>query len=120
MKKTVYILGPMSGYLDYNRPAFHAAAKVLRADGFNVINPAEIDDAMGEPKEYTDYYARDLRFLPDADGAYALPGWERSKGATAEAFIIGRLLGRSVFRQGMVPIHPKQLPNLVIGGHIVG
>ena len=39
----VYLSGPMTGLPDFNRPAFHAAAAALRAQGYVVINPAEVD-----------------------------------------------------------------------------
>ena len=38
----VYLSGPMTGLPDFNRPAFHAAAAALRAQGYVVINPAEV------------------------------------------------------------------------------
>ena len=39
--KRIYLAGPMSGLPDFNYPAFHAAAAVLRAQGHYVENPAE-------------------------------------------------------------------------------
>lgn len=103
----------MSGYLDYNRPAFHRWAKFLRAEGFDVINPAELDDAMGELKRITDYYARDLPFLSKVSGGAAMPGWRASKGASAEAFIIGNLLDRPVYAlPDLTLIVPDLLPRL--------
>lgn len=37
----VYLAGPMTGIADYNFPAFNAAAARLRAEGFDVVNPAD-------------------------------------------------------------------------------
>ena len=36
----VYIAGPMSGYPDMNGPAFDKKADELRAQGYEVVNPA--------------------------------------------------------------------------------
>lgn len=45
----LYIAGPMTGLPDLDFPAFHEAAAKLRAQGHEVINPAEInaDPTMG-------------------------------------------------------------------------
>lgn len=39
----IYIAGPMSGLVDFNFPAFHKMAASFRAQGFEVVNPAEIN-----------------------------------------------------------------------------
>ena len=39
----LYLAGPMTGIEDLNFPAFHAEAARLRALGYTVINPAEIN-----------------------------------------------------------------------------
>jgi len=39
-----YISGPMTGLPEHNFPAFNAAAAYYRERGFEVINPAEMDD----------------------------------------------------------------------------
>ena len=39
----IYIAGPMTGLPELNFPAFHAEAARLRAFGYEVINPAEIN-----------------------------------------------------------------------------
>ena len=45
----LYIAGPMTGYAELNFPVFHAEAARLRAIGFEIVNPAEInvDPAAG-------------------------------------------------------------------------
>lgn len=38
----LYIAGPMTGYSDFNDPAFFDAAQVLQGAGYATINPADI------------------------------------------------------------------------------
>ena len=76
----VYIAGPMSGYEDYNYPAFHAMARRLRALGFEVESPAE----NPEQECWEDYLKVALRQMLTCDSVVFLKGWEASKGATLE------------------------------------
>ena len=48
-KPTIYVAGPMRGYENYNFPAFDRCSRVLREQGWNVINPAELDKDAGKP-----------------------------------------------------------------------
>lgn len=89
----LYLAGPMTGYPEFNFPAFDEAAAELRAVGYEVINPAEVDRALGfDPRsedEYTDenYHAamrRDIPLVMKADGVALLPGWRASRGANLE------------------------------------
>jgi hypothetical protein len=83
----VYVSGPMTGYEDYNRPAFHRATRHLRDLGFTVVNPAELDEADGSAEEIQShawYLKRDIAALLTCDAIYLLPGWKHSKGATLE------------------------------------
>ena len=80
---TTYIAGPMSGLPDFNYPAFNAAAAQLRAEGVQVINPAESDGgSTGKPWEF--YMRLALRGLLECDAIVLLPGWEESRGARIE------------------------------------
>jgi hypothetical protein len=90
--KTLYVSGPMTGYADDNRPAFHVASASLRARGFEVISPAELDEAEETPLDWEGYLRRDIRKLVDADTLALLPGWEKSRGARLE-ILIGTTLG---------------------------
>jgi hypothetical protein len=83
----LYLSGPMTGKPEFNFPAFHAAASDLRARGFTVINPAELDAADAAPMEWEQYLRRDIRHLMDADRIALLPGWEYSRGAKLELHI---------------------------------
>ncbi|USL85067.1 hydrolase [Arthrobacter phage SWEP2] len=93
----LYLAGPMTGYERWNYDAFLAGAEKLRAAGFDVVSPAEIELEAGfdpdtAPDDYTeaDYHAamrRDIQLVLEVDGVALLPGWNRSKGATAEAAV---------------------------------
>jgi hypothetical protein len=88
----VYISGPMSGLPDLNFPAFHGAAKRLRAAGHDVVSPAEMDD----PEDTTEhdwgwYLRRDLKALVDCEAVVVLPGWKDSKGARLETSVAAQL-----------------------------
>ncbi|WP_063042293.1 MULTISPECIES: DUF4406 domain-containing protein [Nocardia] len=82
----VYLAGPMSGYPEWNFPAFHAAAAELRDLGLNVVNPAELDDPGHVPgsEDWSWYLRRDLKKLLDCDSIVLLPGWDESRGAKLE------------------------------------
>lgn len=84
----VYVAGPMTGYEDWNRPAFHAAAARLRSFGYEVVNPAELDWGMTDEElaatPHHVFLHRDLKALLECDLIYPLPGAEWSKGATLE------------------------------------
>lgn len=90
----VYIAGPMTGYPELNFPAFHARAVELRALGYVVINPAEINDEdpadalTMTPEELAAHWQKcmraDLTALLTCDSVVMLDGWTRSRGATLE------------------------------------
>lgn len=106
--KKLYLAGPMRGIKDFNFPAFFAAAARLRAEGYEVFNPAERDvSEWGSERLKSDLGSElevaaklgfkvglDLArncFLADthwicteSEGIALLPGWDNSKGANAE------------------------------------
>ena len=89
MAMKIYVAGPMSGLPGFNFPAFHAKAAELREEGFEVVNPAEInpDTSMA----WAECMRADIAELVTCDGIQMLPGWENSKGATLEHHIAERL-----------------------------
>lgn len=87
--KAVYLAGPMTGYPDYNFPAFEEARKQLRRLGAEVICPAEAGQVEGW--EWKDYMKRDILMMLDADSVVVLPGWEQSRGAKMEVGIAAKL-----------------------------
>lgn len=100
----LYLAGPMRGIAEFNFPTFYAAATKLRAQGHEVFNPAERDNAhhgtdiskgnvTGSEALAVEQHGFNLReALRDdldficihADGIALLPGWENSKGVAAE------------------------------------
>ncbi len=102
--KKVYLAGPMRGCPQFNFPAFYDAAARLRAQGYYVFNPAERDNdkhgadiGVGNPTgdvelatkkhgfSLREALAADMKFIcEEAEAIFLLPGWEQSKGATAE------------------------------------
>jgi len=88
MKPHIYISGPITGMPDLNFPAFHEAARLLRAAGYTVTNPAELDEQdAGKTLTWEQYMRRDIKVLMDCDGVALLDGWEESRGACMEADI---------------------------------
>ncbi len=78
----LYISGPMSGLTDFNFPAFKSAARKLRAEGYNVLDPS--DFGANAWQTWEDCLSRDLGCLVHADCLIMLPGWELSRGACLE------------------------------------
>lgn len=88
--KRVYVSGAMSDIADHNFPAFNAAAAAeLRAAGYEVINPAELNPDTSMTWE--ECLRVDIRELCTCDAIALLPGWESSKGANLELHVAHRL-----------------------------
>ena len=87
--KRVYVAGPMTGIEDFNYPAFNAVADSLRAQGYQVENPA--DHGIVEGAVWADYMAYDLTRLGLCGIIALLPDWEKSQGARLEVLIAERL-----------------------------
>jgi hypothetical protein len=94
--KRAYLSGPMTGIDAWNFPAFHAAAAKLRAEGYEVISPAELDEAEDVPlgsRPWADYLRRDLVAMLEGGCTVIalLPGYESSKGAMLELHVAAAL-----------------------------
>ena len=92
-KPTIYVAGPMTGYPDMNAPKFFAAEDSLIAAGWNVINPARMDEEAGidvyektelTPEEYMQAAKRDLIAIDECDAVDFRDGYEASPGAKWE------------------------------------
>lgn len=102
--KPVYVCGPMSWKPKFNVPSFLEAQEDLKAQGYKVQLPADLDDPKivkalmksedGNPEAGTtdltwgDCLAMDVKLISDVCGGIAvLPGWNNSKGARLETFV---------------------------------
>ena len=86
----LFLCGPMSDYLDFNRPAFNAAAAELRHRGYKVFNPAE--NSVSDDGEWESWMRQSIQLVALADVLVLLPGWMMSPGAQVEfrlAFNLG-------------------------------
>ena len=118
-KPTIYIAGPMRGYDDYNYPAFDRQQKVLEAQGWIVINPAEMDRDDDKPingpmqfdpdNNYEDHefmrkaLKRDMvAICDDCTAIYMMSNWEKSKGARTE-WALAKALGLDIYYESPLP-----------------
>lgn len=106
-----YIAGPMSGYPQFNFPAFDAARDLALSRGLIPISPADIDRKHGihegtSADELISFGSRRTFLRRDVDALLSLraehgdaiallPGWLESRGAMAELYI-ARWLGLKV------------------------
>lgn len=120
--RTLYLAGPMTGYIDSNFPLFLQVGEKLRHLGFNVISPAELDLEAGldprglslreleelfTPQKMREVIRRDidaiLQLRPEnGDFIATLPYWEASRGVGAEVYM-GRWAGLGIYNVGLSP-----------------
>lgn len=79
----VYISGPITGVSNYKR-IFQGAKDALTAKGYDVVNPAELTEVIGDSFSYDEIMRIDLDLLDRCDVLVQLPGWEESRGANIE------------------------------------
>lgn len=97
---TLYVAGPMTGFVDFNYPSFNAAAEALLAAGYGVLNPVDSEQnnpTPGTPQAWDWYMRQALAMVLVAEGIALLPGWESSRGASLEVNV-ATALGMPVHR----------------------
>lgn len=104
-----YLAGPMSNIPQYNFPEFYRVTALLRAAGWDIVSPAEMDaetspeivkDALASQDgvhtaagvaghTWGDLLARDVKLIADGgiEAIIFLPNWSASKGAKLEATV---------------------------------
>lgn len=121
----VYIAGPMTGIPLYNFPAFDRAAVQWRAEGWDVVSPAdltreywrrefgaEFDPENTDPSiaaggnVYREFLKEDVRAITNCDAIALLPGWERSEGVALE-LTVARALGLTEYDAETMAGPPK-------------
>ncbi|MBF5597332.1 DUF4406 domain-containing protein [Escherichia coli] len=95
MRVRVYIAGPMTGYEDFNRPAFHAAGLALSQEGRTVLNPAVLPDGLTQA-QYMDIC---MAMIRSVDAVYLLKNWYQSAGARAELALAEKLGCAVIFQE---------------------
>jgi Domain of unknown function (DUF4406) len=74
----------MTGFPEFNVPAFKAAKLNLEAQGFEIQLPFDIDNEQ-EDWKWGDYLAEDIRLIcNECSGMILMPEWIRSRGAKLE------------------------------------
>jgi hypothetical protein len=101
----LYVCGPMSNLPEKNFPAFNKAAEQLRAIGFEVVNPVDLNP--DPDASWQECMKVDIREMLLCDGLAWLPGTRYSNGATIEREL-ARTLGLEclplqawLFRKGL-------------------
>jgi len=89
-RPTIYIAGPMTGYDDFNFPAFDKVAKEWDERGYAVLNPAS-SFMRRQDLSYEQYMRSAVMLLIQASAIVLLPGWQKSNGACMEALMAARL-----------------------------
>jgi len=77
----IYISGPMTDYENLNFPAFYKAEEKIKDGGHIPLNPASAPAGL----EYQHYMDIAFAMIRSSNAILMLEGWQRSKGATAEA-----------------------------------
>lgn len=105
----LYIAGPMTGYPDYNFPAFNEVSTFLTLfKGHEIYNPAT---SFGGRQDlpYDTYLRHAIQMVTMVEGIVLLPGWNRSKGALTESHV-GLSIGLQFFTVDLSETQPDIRP----------
>lgn len=111
-----YLSGPMTGYPDWNYPAFAAAAELLRYMGHQVLSPAE-NFAGATNKTYAEYMRLDIEQVLSVEAIAVLPHWWTSRGACIEVSV-ARVIGLPIL--DAATLLPADDPPFAEIEHILG
>lgn len=93
-KKKLYISLPISGFLLYDVALEAASYKIMfEKDGYEVVTPFDVCPEKDKPYSY--YMGKDIEALLESDAIYLAPGWQNSKGCTAE-YEVARIYGKEI------------------------
>lgn len=95
----IYVCGPMTGLPEFNYPAFAAETARLRALGYEVVSPAEINPNGGTWQECM---KKDIAQLMTCDLLVWLPGWSNSRGARIETGLARELEIKTVMASSII------------------
>ena len=112
----VYLAGPMTGLPESNFPAFNQEAERLRAEGLQVLNPA--DHGIVDGADWADYLRHDIAGLASCERIHLLRGWTKSKGACLE-MTIAKALGMTVTYQVDAEMERSNAPAVQQGWKLV-
>lgn len=90
----LYVAGPMTGLPSLNYPEFIRVERELRDLGYDVLNPARIDELFNQssaPRTWDWYMRHAIPMLTECKGVATLPGWANSRGASLEVLVARRL-----------------------------
>lgn len=104
--KRIYLSGPMTGLPEHNFPAFNAEAARLRALGYDVVNPVDINPDPG--KSWHECLRADLAALLTCDTLALLDGWQGSTGAHLEMHVAHRIAMPIVIAADVVKARPPE------------
>lgn len=112
-KPFFYLAGPMSNLPGFNFAEFEEKSTILRSQGYNIVNPAELDhekerrraaaspdgshrklvESGGKIKTWAECLRRDIEVVAHENcvGVILLPGWEKSQGAQFETYVAYKL-----------------------------
>ncbi len=113
----LYLSGPMRGIPESNFPEFIRCANMLRAQGHDLLNPAESSIAERPGMVRGDYLRHDIQLILIVDAVVVIEGWYSSPGArfeVAEAWSIGIPVYEYVEIDGIPSLHPLPETSVVI------
>ena len=79
----IYIAGKITDYPEY-KDKFNAAEESIRAAGDIAVNPAKLNDILGDNFEHDEYMQVCYRLIDLCDGIFLLDNWHDSIGARLE------------------------------------